>query len=394
MKKIICSLLCLAMVFSVFAVLPFGVSANSWTIRTEYPSSSSSAWKYYSSPLNTFPLSAYNGGNCTWYAFGRAYEVFGRDPGLRGAGDAGNWYSYAINNGFSVGSTPKAGSIICWSTHVGFVEDVSGNTVIWTESNYQYNKNESVRNFRKYSSIHPETYCSAYGGCLLGYIYLSETGGPHTHSYNTYVYYWASHPHYKCYKCSCGEVKEDRSKPTYVESCLECQLPSKPSFKTLNDTYLSDEYITFEWVSTSNTTHYNIWLDKKNSLGEWKKHEHITFVTSGTTKQLPVGEYRCHLQSYNSNYWFEDNSDWLYTLSDYCYFSVNPLILKGDLDDNDHLDSTDALTILHAVVGKVQFTDTQNTAGDVDGDGKITATDALLILHFIVGKIEKFPVEQ
>jgi len=65
----------------------------------------------------------------------------------------------------------------------------------------------------------------------------------------------------------------------------------------------------------------------------------------------------------------------------------------GDLDGDGEINASDALAILHAVVGKVQFTDAQKTAGDVDGDGKISASDALLILHRVVGKIDKFPVE-
>ncbi|MBR6648678.1 MAG: InlB B-repeat-containing protein, partial [Bacteroidaceae bacterium] len=43
-----------------------------------------------------------------------------------------------------------------------------------------------------------------------------------THNYNTYVYYWAEHPHYKCYKCSCGDVKANYSERTYVSTCETC----------------------------------------------------------------------------------------------------------------------------------------------------------------------------
>ena len=45
---------------------------------------------------------------------------------------------------------------------------------------------------------------------------------PHTHSYTTYVYDWLEHPHYRCYKCSCGEVKENRAETSYNENCSEC----------------------------------------------------------------------------------------------------------------------------------------------------------------------------
>ena len=48
------------------------------------------------------------------------------------------------------------------------------------------------------------------------------TTGTHEHSYDTYVYYWGDHPHYKCYQCSCGDVKENRSEPTFIPSCEYC----------------------------------------------------------------------------------------------------------------------------------------------------------------------------
>lgn len=60
------------------------------------------------------------------------------------------------------------------------------------------------------------------------YRYATTNSGsvanPHTtHNYNKYVYYWAAHPHYKCYECSCGEVKENRAEPTFISSCTTCQ---------------------------------------------------------------------------------------------------------------------------------------------------------------------------
>lgn len=60
---------------------------------------------------------------------------------------------------------------------------------------------------------------SAYGA--THYI-RPNFASPHTHNYNTYVYFWKSHPHYKCYKCSCGEVKENRNEPTFLADCDEC----------------------------------------------------------------------------------------------------------------------------------------------------------------------------
>lgn len=45
---------------------------------------------------------------------------------------------------------------------------------------------------------------------------------PHSHSYTEYVYYWKAHPHYNCYRCSCGEVKERTNETNFIESCQEC----------------------------------------------------------------------------------------------------------------------------------------------------------------------------
>lgn len=40
----------------------------------------------------------------------------------------------------------------------------------------------------------------------------------HTHAYTQYVYYWAAHPHYKCYACSCGDVKENKNETSFTWS--------------------------------------------------------------------------------------------------------------------------------------------------------------------------------
>ena len=57
-------------------------------------------------------------------------------------------------------------------------------------------------------------------GNVYGYYRPNYTG--HIHSYTEYVYYWKDHPHYKCYRCSCGDIKENRNEPTYVDTCAEC----------------------------------------------------------------------------------------------------------------------------------------------------------------------------
>lgn len=86
------------------------------------------------------PYSSYNpfkvnynayGGNCTWYAWGRAYEILGKRPSLSN-GNACQWYPTNVSNGsYPYGSKPKLGAIACWSGgssdcgHVAIVEQIN-----------------------------------------------------------------------------------------------------------------------------------------------------------------------------------------------------------------------------------------------------------------------------
>ena len=61
---------------------------------------------------NPYKQSGPYGTNCTWYAWKMAYEKAGVT--LPGWGNAKEWYSDAKRAGYSVGTTPKANSIIVW----------------------------------------------------------------------------------------------------------------------------------------------------------------------------------------------------------------------------------------------------------------------------------------
>ena len=101
--------------------------------------------KYYFSD-NNFYWSGLGLPNCTAYAYGRAYEILGTKANLCTQGDAGDWWSYNINNGYySYGSTPKLGAIMCWGKssypydhgHVAVVEQInSDGTIVISESQY------------------------------------------------------------------------------------------------------------------------------------------------------------------------------------------------------------------------------------------------------------------
>lgn len=83
-----------------------------------------------------------NGGNCTFYAWGRASEILGR----KYDGATGNGVDYGNQDGkYKTGSKPRQGAIITWSKkaggagHVAIVEDVSpdGQTIWTSESGWQ-----------------------------------------------------------------------------------------------------------------------------------------------------------------------------------------------------------------------------------------------------------------
>ena len=190
--------------------------------------------------------------------------------------------------------------------------------------------------FAYYGAAHPHYnyyYCSICGAvnCNTGErtSLLETCGDCFVHdgllscNYGTYVYYEATHPHYNCYACStCGKISRKTSETNYISSCLDCNRPGKPEITSLQACYVEGDTITFGWTSTDNTTHYNFWLYVKNDQNAWETYEHTFYATSGFERMLPIGEYRFVIQSYNSNYWNENGTDWLYTESDYYYFSI------------------------------------------------------------------------
>lgn len=129
----------------VTAMTDGGGGLPTYSPRFTQPSSSST---YYSSG-NPFKgdLSMWAGGNCTAYAWGRFHEIMGQTSDAPncylGRGNAENWYSQTY--GYSKGSTPKLGAVLCLRDgpfsglgHVAIVEEISndGKTIKTSESGY------------------------------------------------------------------------------------------------------------------------------------------------------------------------------------------------------------------------------------------------------------------
>lgn len=141
-------------------------------IRTSAPEKNN---KYYYSNSNVFyasGLAPYGSripsakGNCTWYAWGRAYELTGTKPQPGLTGNAYTWWNGAAGK-YSRGSTPKVGAIAVWKSnmpysggcgHVAIVEKIENGKVYISESGYP-------NTLFKYREIYSTNY-------LYGYIYI------------------------------------------------------------------------------------------------------------------------------------------------------------------------------------------------------------------------------
>lgn len=156
-------------------------STQSFIARTSCPDTSDS--HYFSTANPFYPAYAPTPGtldalgNCTWYAWGRAYEILESKPQLS-TGNAGDWYTYNKKNNFYTYSdgTPQAGAIACWENHVAVVEKVnSDGTIMISESSYKIDGvTEGIR-FRTRDNLSGSA-PDNYGDRFIGYIYLCDWG--------------------------------------------------------------------------------------------------------------------------------------------------------------------------------------------------------------------------
>lgn len=124
---------------TVFSLSTFAKAAT-FSPRLSAPAKSN---KYYYSDLNVYYRSGWGMPNCTAYAFGRAYEILGKEPNLSWY-SAQYWYDHNRNGGYyKYGKTPKVGAIACWSYngggHVAVVEKIDADgTMTLSNSGWNY----------------------------------------------------------------------------------------------------------------------------------------------------------------------------------------------------------------------------------------------------------------
>ena len=150
-------------------------------------------------------------------------------------------------------------------------------------------------------------------------------------------YYEATHPHkYVDYCKNCDYMVYVGTNLGYYEKCKTCHdsvAPSKPVVKNVASSYVVGDSIIVKWDATTNTTHYNITLWKKDETGEYKSIEWVPYAENGHTfTGYGVGEYGISIQSYNSGYFYqysETYRDWVHTSSSSVRFTIKPEGIKN-----------------------------------------------------------------
>jgi uncharacterized repeat protein (TIGR02543 family) len=183
----------------------------------------------------------------------------------------------------------------------------------------------------------------------IDFVFTVVSSGAHVHDKGAYMYYEADHPHRKCYKCSsCGTVWADPNSYTLLATCENCR-PEKPVFIDLEGVHPANEPVVFTWNETARTTHYNIYVYKQTDSGTYDVVDHSFYVSSGFQLTLEPGSYKSQLQSYNSELWESDGSDWAHTWGDSTYFTVAQPSYSITYDANGGTGAPAAQTKTHDV---------------------------------------------
>lgn len=179
-KKALCVILC----FLLMAAPVHKASAASYTQRTSIPSNTNSCYYSTNNPFFTSNLWTW----CTWYAYGRAYEILGRRPDLSTRA-AGRWFEenkskYDNGRGGYPYSTnyyeARQGAVACYSGHVQIVESVASNGAPAKFSTGGYGsrgtdfQKPSGKDWTKWAKFN---YCGETASGFQGYIYILENAG-------------------------------------------------------------------------------------------------------------------------------------------------------------------------------------------------------------------------
>lgn len=154
--------------------------------------------------------------------------------------------------------------------------------------------------------------------CAWGILKIPE----HECDKGTFLYYEPEHPHRKVYRCSvCSAVWTDEESSSYCESCPLCNIPGKPVLIDMKESYLETENVIFRWNETVHTSHYSLWVYKKNADENWEPYVYENYVKQDFSVKVTPGKYKAVITAYNSSFTEEGSNEWLNTVGDDCFFS-------------------------------------------------------------------------
>ena len=223
MKKILSVVLCMAMMLGVFVVAPIGVSATqsrSYNFSTNYTLTGNPALDIVAiAQAQNGKTQGQLGYTEAWCAdfVGDCALLAGQSSAVPTHGAVSSLYSNVINAGGWIVSSPQTGDLAFYKDSYGFCHAGIMVDSLYMISGNMWTSGSSKVETWKYTQYNSGSYVSV---TFVKPNYISS--GPHTHSYDTFVHYWPAHPHYNCYKCSCGEVKERLNETMFISSCDEC----------------------------------------------------------------------------------------------------------------------------------------------------------------------------
>jgi len=129
--------------------------------------------------------------NCVGYAWGRAYEIMGKEPSLSKK-DAQVWYGNT-GDGYPRGSVPKLGAIMCWTDladdgsngygHIAVVEEINSlgqvkySDSAWGGKRFRYSDHWTlpvVGSTTQVSYVYRDDVHRTYTRTFRGYIYIGK----------------------------------------------------------------------------------------------------------------------------------------------------------------------------------------------------------------------------
>lgn len=323
----------LLVAFTIFVMWILGAvvicqNANAQSAFTPRLTEPESDNEYYYSDKNVFYKYGYPMPNCTAYAFGRVYEILGKEPSLS-HNAAQRWFTDNEKSGaYKTGNTPKLGAVACWKYedggHVAVVEEITDTTITFSNSGYGY------KNFYLTTASITDANPGQSNWTFQGYIYVCDTeNGEQLPPVTGDKYLITS-----------DNGVNLRDKPSSSGEWLSA-IPYNTVI-TVTNTTQADGY-TWGFTSYDNTAGWCV-LDFAQKLTP-DSTEPTTQTPEETTPQTSVPD-----------------SD-----------------ILGDTNGDGRLSISDATLIQYKLADRVQFTDAQMKNADFDKNGKVDVSDVTAI---------------